>query len=199
MPFRFTRFLCRGLATALLLFAALHAPAAQIAEQQFDDRARIADTELMLNGLGVRAVLMFKGYAAGLYLPAKVRSTAQVLAQHGAKRIQLRMLIDVPAKEFVKAIAVGMKRNHSEVEHLALKERIDRFADEVQGLGTVKKGDVVDLDFVPASGLQLSVNGAPRGEPIPGADLYAGVLKIFIGDLPVDKKLKAGLLGSPPP
>jgi hypothetical protein len=198
MLHRSSRFLRCGLPAALLLLA-LQAPAAQIAEQKFDDRIRLADTDLVLNGLGVRGVLIYKGYAAGLYLPAKVRSTAQVLAQPGAKRLQLRMLIDVPAKEFVKAIDVGMKRNHTETDHLALKERIARFGSAVQAVGTVKKGDVVDLDFVPASGLLFSINGASRSEPIPGADLYAGVLKIFIGDLPVDKKLKAGLLGATPP
>jgi hypothetical protein len=197
-PRVFSRFL-RGALPVVLWCAALQAPAAQIAEQRFDDKIRVAESELVLNGLGVRAVLMFKGYAAGLYLPAKARNAAQVLAQAGAKRIQLRMLIDVPAKEFVKAIDVGMRRNHSEAEHLAMQDRIERFDRVVGDLGTVKKGDVVDIDFLPTKGLLLAVNGTPRGEPIPGADLYAGVLKIFIGELPVDKKLKAGLLGSPPP
>ena len=194
----FSRFLRLALPAALLC-AALQVPAAQIAEQKFDDKARVAETELVLNGLGVRAVLMFKGYAAGLYLPSKGRNAAQVLSQGGAKRIQLRMLIDVPAKEFVKAIDVGMRRNHTEAEHRAMLERIERFDRLVGALGTVKKGDVVDIDFLPAKGLLLVVNGTPRGEPIPGADLYDGVLKIFIGERPVDKALKAGLLGSPPP
>jgi hypothetical protein len=191
------RFL-RLLVPALLLLAALQSPAAQIAEQKFDDRIRLGDSELVLNGLGVRAVMMFKGYAAGLYLPVKVRSAAQVLAQPGAKRLQMRMLVDVPSKEFVKAIDVGMRRNHTEAEHAALQERIDRFDSAVLAVGTVNKGDIVNLDFVPASGFVLTINGKPRGEPIPGADLYAGVLKIFIGERPVDKKLKAGLLGASP-
>ena len=34
-----------------------------------------------------------------------------------------------------------------------------------------------------------------KGEALPGEDLYAGLLKIFIGTRPVDTKLKAGLLG----
>ena len=182
-----------------LLLACSAVRAASIAGVNFEDRIRVADTDLVLNGTGLRAVLMFKGYAAGLYLAKKARTPEQVLATPGAKRVQMKMLLDVEAKEFVKAIDVGIKRNSSEAQQAALKDRMAQFDRNVAQIGTVKKGDVVNLDFIPARGLLLTLNGQPRGEPIAGDDLYAGVLKIFIGELPVDKKLKAGLLGTPTP
>ena len=182
-----------------LLVAGCAARAASIAGVSFEDRIRLADTDLLLNGTGLRAVLTFKGYAAGLYLTQKARTPEQVLATPGAKRVQMKMLLDVEAKEFVKAIDVGIRRNSSEAQQAALKERMAQFDRNVAQIGTVKKGDVVNLDFIPARGLLLTLNGQPRGEPIPGDDLYAGVLKIFIGELPVDKKLKAGLLGTSAP
>ena len=186
-------------ALVCLMLAGGAASAASIGGVSFEDRIRLADTDLLLNGTGLRAVLMFKGYAAGLYLTKKARTPAQVLATPGAKRVQMKMLLDVEAKEFVKAIDVGIKRNSSEAQQAALKERMAQFDRNVAQIGTVKKGDVVNLDFIPARGLLLTLNGQPRGEPIAGDDLYAGVLKIFIGELPVDKKLKAGLLGTPTP
>ena len=182
-----------------LVLACSAASAASIAGVNFEDRIRLADTDLVLNGTGLRAVLMFKGYAAGLYLLKKARTPEQVLATPGAKRVQMKMLLDVEAKEFVKAIDVGIKRNSNEAQQTALKDRMAQFDRNVAQIGTVKKGDVVNLDFIPARGLLLTLNGQPRGEPIAGDDLYAGVLKIFIGELPVDKKLKAGLLGTPTP
>ena len=182
-----------------LLFASCSVSAAKIAGENFDDQIRLADTDLVLNGVGVRAVLMFKGYAAGLYLKSKGSSLEQVLAVKGAKRIQMKLLLDVDAKEFVKAIDVGMRRNSTEAEHIAIKDRIAAFEHEVGLLGAFKKGDLINLDFIPAQGLVVVLNGKTRGEPIPGEDMYAGVMKIFIGELPVDKKLKAGLLGNPAP
>ena len=182
-----------------LLCVSLGASAARIGGESFDELIRLADTDLVLNGVGLRAVLMFKGYVAGLYLVHKGRTTEQVLAVKGAKRVQLKMLVDVEAKEFVKAIDVGMRRNSTEAEQLAMKDRIAQFDRNIGLIGAVKKGDVINLDFIPAKGLVLTLNGKPRGEPIPGEDLYAGVLKIFIGELPVDKKLKAGLLGGAAP
>jgi flagellar motor switch protein FliM len=72
---------------------------------------------------------------------------------------------------------------------------MEKFDATVSALVKLKKGDVVDLDYLPSRGLVLSLNGVAKGEALPGEDLYAGLLKIFIGTLPVDTKLKAGLLG----
>jgi Chalcone isomerase-like len=182
-----------------LLLAASVASAARLAGQNFDDHIRLANTDLVLNGVGLRGVLMLKGYTAGLYLVSKARTPEQVLAVKGAKRVQMKMLIDVETKEFVKAFDVGMQRNNTEAEQAAMRERMVQFNREVALIGAVKKGDVIDLDFIPSRGLLLSLNGQPRGEAIAGEDLYAGLLKIFIGERPVDKKLKAGMLGLPVP
>lgn len=165
--------------------------------QTFEASARVGNSELVLNGVGLRAVAWFKGYAAGLYLGAKASTPAAVLATPGAKRLQLRMLQEVGAQEFVKAIDKGIARNTPAAEQPALDERRAVFDAQVTALGKVRKGDVVNLDFVPGRGMVFSFNGQPRGEAIAGDDFYAAMLGIFIGDQPVDARLKQGLLGGP--
>lgn len=193
-PTASTRLLLAG----LLLAVCSAAGAARVAGQNFDERLRLADADLVLNGVGLRAVAWLKGYAAGLYLADKADSPVAVLAMKGPKRLQMKMLLEVPPKEFIKAIEVGMKRNHSAAEHAALVDRIAQFGRNVEAIGSVKKGDVVNLDYLPGKGMVMSLNGSPRGQTIAGDDFYAGMLRIFIGDRPVDKQLKAGLLGQPP-
>jgi hypothetical protein len=39
------------------------------------------------------------------------------------------------------------------------------------------------------------VDGAPKGKPIAGDDFYRGLLRIWLGDKPVDADLKKGMLG----
>ncbi len=163
----------------------------------FPAQVRVADTALQLNGVGYRAVAWFKGYAAALYLTQRVRTVPDVLAAPGPKRLQMKMLVDVPSAEFVKAFGKGVSRNTPAAEVPALRERMQQFDALVHAIGTVRKGDLVDLDFLPGRGLQLSLNGRPRGAPIPGEDLYAALLRIFVGDRPVDKEMKVGLLGGP--
>ena len=113
----------------------------------------------------------------------------------GPKRLQMRMLHEVPAGEFVKAFRKGVQRNTAPDELPPLLARMDRFAALITAVGKVKKGDVVDLDLEPGRGTAFSLNGTLRGEPIEGGDFYAALLRSFIGDRPYDQKLKAGLLG----
>ena len=99
--------------SALLVAAGAHAQdAARVLEgQTFAGRMLVAGAELRLNGIGLRAVAWFKGFVAGLYLTGSASTPRQVLAQAGPKRLQLRMLQDVPAAEFVKALQRGIDRN----------------------------------------------------------------------------------------
>lgn len=157
----------------------------------------LADTALQLNGVGWRAVAWVRGYAAGLYLPRKASTPLQVYEQKGAKRLRIVMTLDVDAEEFVKAFHKGVDRNTPAADRPRLTERMGRFDLVVRALGKMRKRDVVDLDYLPDTGLQLIHNNKPRGEPIAGEDLYVALLRCFLGDRPADPELKVGLLGGP--
>jgi Chalcone isomerase-like len=163
----------------------------------FAGNITVAGQALELNGVGLRAVAWFKGYAAGLYLNARARTPQQVLQNDGAKRLQLQMLQNVDIEEFVKAFDKGIARNALPGELPAMKERVARFDAMLRAIAKVKKRDIVDLDWLPGRGMLFTYNGIVRGEPIPGQDLYTALLKIFVGDKPVDPELKIGLLGGP--
>jgi hypothetical protein len=163
--------------------------------QAFERQAIVAGAALRLNGTGVREVSWFKGYVAGLYLPARATTAAQALAMPGPKRLQLRMLQTVPAAEFVKAFNKGMARNAGSGEVERLAARMGRFESLITQTGKAHKGDIIDLDLDPAAGTRFGLNGRPRGEVIPGADFYAALLRAFVGERPYDEKLKSGLLG----
>lgn len=189
------------LAGALAL-ATLALPAARAADKatriegvSFEARTQVAGAPLQLNGVGVRAVAWFKGYAAGLYLGQRAQTPEQVMAMTGPKRLQMRLLVDVPVGEFVKAFHKGIERNTPEAGHAALAERMADFDRLLQPLGKVRKGDAVNLDFVPGTGMVFTLNGRSVGAPIAGDDFYDALLGIFLGPKPVDDKLKLGLLG----
>jgi len=195
---RCLRRLC--LAAGLLLTAApalAAAPVILFEGQTFDGELALSGQVLQCNGVGLRAVAWFKGYAAALYLRQRVRTTEQVLATAGAKRLQMRMLVEVDTEEFIKAFHKGIARNTPPTVQPGLAERMGRFDELLRAIGKVRKRDVVDLDWLPGRGLQLMLNGQPRGDPIPGDDLYAALLLIFLGDKPVDAQLKIALLGGP--
>jgi hypothetical protein len=91
-----------------------------------------------------------------------------------------------------------VRRNTPAADLPALAERMAKFEAQILALQTVKKGDVVDLDYLPdAGGLAMRVNGRARGEPIAGDEFYAALLRVFIGQKVSDDELRAGLLGGP--
>jgi len=180
---------------ALAFLPSAHAASITRENQTFPAAAAVGGTPLQLNGVGLRAALIYKVYLAGLYLPAKAESGAAVLAQPGAKRVQVRMLMDGPSDEFAKAFTGGIAKRTPVDQLAAMQDRVAAFDRTLRSVGNVRKGDVVDLDYVPGAGLTMAVNGKPYGAPVPGADLYAALLRIFVGDRPVDAKMKAGMLG----
>lgn len=191
------------LGVALIALAALafmpsaHAAAPiTLEDQTFPGDARVAGTSLQLNGVGMRAAFIYKVYLAGLYLPARAATGTAVFAETGPKRLQVRMLMDGPSDEFAKAFTGGIAKRTPADQVAAMRDRIDAFDRTLRSIGDVKKGDVVNLDYAPAVGLTMTVNGKPVGAPVPGSDLYAALLNIFVGDRPVDAKMKAGMLGA---
>jgi hypothetical protein len=156
------------------------------------DKVRVGAGELVLNGAGIRTRAIFKVYVGALYLAEKKSAAAEVLAQKGAKRVALTLLRDLSAQQLNEAFDNGIRANHSAAEVEALKPRIT----ELLSLFTDgKKGDVILIDFLPESGTGVNVNGVAKGKPIPGEDLYSALLRIWLGEKPVDGDLKKGMLG----
>lgn len=194
----------RGLLLGAMGAAGLMAaPAWALQYEGFDvpESAVVGGVPLVLNGVGMRAVAVLKGYSAALYLSGKSQQSSEVLANTGPKRVQIRMLlaISVSAEEFVKAINKGVQRNCTEAERLAVADRVAQLNANLRRIGKVSRKDLINLDYLPDRGLVLSVNGRVSGEPLPGADLYGAILKVFLGEQPVDRRLKAGMLGLPVP
>jgi hypothetical protein len=181
----------------LLLLAFLAAPvlAAEVAGIKIDDRIKLESGELVLNGAGLRTKAFFKVYVAGLYLAEKKASTGEVLALPGAKRVSLRLMRDLSAKQLTDALDEGMRDNTPAAEQESLKTRLAELAATMNALQSAKEGDVIALDWVPGFGTRVVLNGEPRGKAITGEDFYRALLRIWLGDNPVSGSLKKALLG----
>ena len=180
-----------------LAVATIGAYAAEVGGVKLEDRLRLTPTgpELVLNGAGIRTRAIFKVYVGALYLSEKKTAANDVLALAGPKRVSMTMLRDLTAQQLSEALAEGIRNNASAAEQEALKGRIDELLGIMDALNEAKKGDAILLDFLPESGTRVMVNGRPRGKPIAGEDFYRGLLRIWLGDKPVDADLKKGMLG----
>lgn len=181
-----------GLLASLLLHSA---QAIEVAGVKFEDKLKLASSELVANGAGLRQKAFFKVYAMALYLQEKQADAESVLSATGAKQIRISLLRDLSAQQFVDALQEGIAENHSDAEMAALKPRVKQFADAMLGIGEARTGTLVLIDWLPENGTRLTVNGQARGQDIAGEDFFRALLKIWLGKKPVNDDLKQALLG----
>jgi Chalcone isomerase-like len=188
----------RSLAAWLLALAALSASAAEIAGVTLPATEQLAagGPRLVLNGAGLRRKFIFKVYAVGLYLPRKATTADEVLALAGAKRVDIRMLRDVDAKEFTDALFEALRANNDAAEMKALEPRAQQLAAQLAAMKEAKHGMRITLDWVPGAGTRTTADGRPLGEPIAGEDFYRALLRIWLGPHAVQDDLKDALLGA---
>ena len=183
-----------GLVLAAGLFAATGAHAAEVAGVKLDDSQRVAGSELVLNGAGLRSKLFIKLYVAALYLPQKATAAAAALDAPGPRRMQLRLLREIGADTLHGALEEGLANNNTALELEAIKAQSEQFGSLMKGLGKVREGDSVTLDFT-ADGVAVSLNGEVRGK-VAGAAFGKALLKVWLGEKPADAALKKALLGN---
>lgn len=177
-----------------LTLSALPVRAAELEGFSFEDKVRLGNAELVINGMGVRSKFG-KRYAMALYLPAKASDAKAVLATRGPKRIAINLIKDVDGDTFANAVSKGIAGNSSDAELAALKDRIKQLADTVTALGEIKAKSSIVFDWLPEKGTILVINGQQRGKEIPGEDFHNGLLRVWLGEDPVQNDLKQGLLG----
>lgn len=188
----------KRLLSVLMLLAATSAGAAiDVEGVKFADREKIGASDAVLNGAGMRNKLFIKAYAVGLYLPEKRTAAAEALTVKGAKRLRIVALRDLTAEQFADALVKGVEHNTADADMAPLRARLDELKTALLSVKEARKGSTILLDWLPDSGTRLVFEGKAVGKDIPGEDLYQGILRIWLGDHPVQDNLKPALLGQP--
>jgi hypothetical protein len=186
-----------GLAAIVLgTLVGMPAAALELEGINFPERVKLVAEapELVLNGAGLRKRAFFKVYVAGLYLAAPRKDAKEILSDKGPKRFSMTLLRDLRAQQLVEALNESIADNHSPAELEPLKPRLDEFSALLNQIGEAKTGTQITLDFVPGAGTRVGIDGKERGKPIAGDDFYQALMRIWLGDKPVDRDLKRALL-----
>jgi len=188
------------LAALAFVSAVLGASAAQVdvAGVKLNDTLDLRGSTLQLNGAGVRYKAVFKVYTAGFYVGKKVSTPEEALAAPGPKRVAITMLRDIDANELGKLFTKGVEENSPKSEMVNLIPGLLRmgqmFADQKQ----LKAGDTFTVDWLPGTGTVISVRGVAQPDPIKEQAFFNALLRIWLGPVPADWKLKDALLGKQP-
>lgn len=166
-----------------------------VAGVKYDESADLRGAKVQLNGAGVRYKGPFKVYAAGLYLGKKVGSTEEVLGQPGAKRMSVVMLRDIDASELGKLFVRGVEDNMDKAAMAKLIPGLMRMSQIFSDHKNLKSGEQFTIDWIPGTGTVVSVRGVQQGEPFKEPEFFNALMRIWLGPVPADWKLKDSLLG----
>lgn len=149
-------------------------------------------TKLLLNGAGIRTKFIFDIYIGSLYLEKKAHSAEEIYNLAGEKRISMHFLYSEVSKEkLINGWNDGFENNLTTDELTKFKGQIEQFNSVFI---TVKKGDVINLNFIPTTGTEVIINNKSVGL-VEGDKFFTALLKIWLGDEPADSDLKEAMLG----
>jgi hypothetical protein len=143
------------------------------------------NTELTLNGGGIRKKLFFKVYTAGLYVTDKSKDGNAIAAADKPTAVRLTITSSViNSNNMSDAIQEGfgksMKGNTAPLQS-QITSFIATFKKE-----EIKEGDVFEMWYIPGVGVKSYKNGQYKSA-IPGLDFKKALFGIWLSDTPLMK------------
>ncbi len=194
LPCRFVRHIRSVILAMGLSVSSVPAQALQLAGVEVADHAWMAGASLTLNGSGVRRMFGFRVYVAALYLALPAREPGLVLERDLPRRLQVILLRDTSTDQNLEALKCGLEDNNSAAEMEAIKPEVTRFLALLRQVHEVPAGTMIQFDYLPGRGTHTRIGNHDLGI-IPGELFNRALLKIWLGDHPIQFSLKQSLLG----
>ena len=179
------------LAVALLALTAIPASAATVGGATLEDKVTVGNQTLVLNGAALRKKFVIKVYAGGLYLPAKQKSAATIMATDQPRRMVMHFLYSVTKAQMAEAWAEGLTDNTPN----ASPEVKTAFKTLASWMEDVPKGNRIVITYLPGTGTTVEVNGKNKGT-LGGKAVSDAILNTWIGPKPgPGGDFKAAIIG----
>lgn len=155
---------------------------------KFDDKIKVDNTDLILNGVGIRRATIFKVkvYYGGLYLDKKTNDVDTILKSSTPKEIIMNFVHDVDHKKLANGFSDGLKAANKDASKFKLS--FEKFQANLQDM---QKGEKIIIQFF-ADGIAMNVKGKSF-EKISDAEFSKALLSIWFINV-ADEGLKEGLL-----
>ncbi len=173
------------------MLISLSMPFSASAQDRTPETIQIEDSNLTLNGAGFRSRFGIKVYEAALYLNEPTTDAESVLQANEPQMVRMDIRSGLVTKALIEEVIIqGFKSNRT----------YDTFRDEIAMLidtfsETTGKGDYVDLYFEPGFGLRTYQNGEAKVAIESDVAFKAALYGIWLGDTPVQRRLKKYMLG----
>lgn len=161
-----------------------------VAGVTFDAKMSVKGTTLQFNGAGLREKYSLDLYVGALYLERPSMDASVIMNDNKKQAIKLVIVSNkVTRDKFNSSVKEGFANSTS---GKASAEEIAKF--KACFKDEFKKGDEINILYVPGKGVAVTINGAYKGL-VEGLEFKKALFSIWLGDKPASKKLKSGMLG----
>ena len=166
------------------------AAAATLSGVTMPDQMTAGGHTLVLNGLGMRKVTIIKVYVGGLYLPARSKDAAAVLAADAPRAIRMEFVRDVDKGRLTGGFREGFEKNAG-ARVASQKANFEKFLTLV---GDQKKGAVMLFTYVPGAGTVINIGGKDVAT-FEGKEFADALFSLWLGPVPPSGELRKGMMG----
>jgi hypothetical protein len=172
--------------------------AREVAGAVLPEEARLSPggPSLRLVGAGVFRFLFLRYYVCGLYALADLGGAASILRADAPRRFALVAMRRITSFEFLWGLDKGLADNTDDIGLKAIGAQLEALRAAIREIGAIRAGSRVEIDYVPDAGTSILVGGALRGGPLGGKPLNDALMRVWIGERPLDTALKETLLGA---
>lgn len=153
------------------------------------------DSELILNGSGIRKKYFMDVYVCGLYLPEKNKDADEIIHSDGPLAVRLHIISKLITRDNMeRVVREGFVRS-TDGKTANIQSQIDELMTNFKKT-PVNVGDLFDMWYIPGKGLQGYKNEKPWGPIIVcGPEYRSALIGIWLSDDPIDPDLKTKMLG----
>lgn len=180
----------KALIAIFAIFVSLNAFSAERDGIKFEDKVKVENKELVLNGIGIRkaTILKIKVYYGALYLETKSKDPKAFIASTSPKQIVMHYVRDVDAKSLRNGFNEGMEAANP--NHSTYQAAMAKFNAQIPD---VVKNDLIVVTFL-NDGVVVTTKGK-TSEKIGDQNFSRALLNIWFTN-PRDEQLMKDLLGN---
>lgn len=174
-----------------ILITALALPTTKVSAADLPRSLDVGQSELALNGWGVRQKSFVKLYVGGLYLTTPSGDAESIINADEAMAIRIEITSGFVSQAKMAAALNEGFQNSTNGRTAALRKEIEQF--QACFADDITKGDEFSIVYLPSVGVVVSKNGRQKGV-IEGLAFKKALFGIWLGDRPADEGLKNAML-----
>jgi hypothetical protein len=153
---------------------------------------KAGDNSLSLNGGGLREKYFLDLYIGGLYVTTKTSDAQAIIDADEPMSIQLNIISDlITSEKMIASTEEGFEKS-TDGKQEDLRKDIDLFMAAFKE--EIKDGNVFDITYSPANGVEVFKNGT-KTTTVGDLAFKKALFGIWLCNDPADKDLKKGMLG----